>query len=385
MVAKSEMLTSADGLGSLSARKVLLVGETVFASLQPSVPDGFVQQAPRNAASGLAAGLSKTAPKVYVSVDARLFSVPRLRVALAIDGYLAWGLREYRKNTTVLFGGAQTERSTAVNILVFSNGKLVHLDEKVLPERSSDYFRDALMAMIADVRLRFPTARLVQAAPLDDWQVDGVEYIGDKPIRRLSYRPLVRNYRPRPSLLLPGSMAALGIVIYAGAVSVGWNKYNHAVAEHEKSFADPIIRERGGVDSGFLDVMNARRIYMEQPRRQTEMSNKAESIVRGIGAVPDVQILEMKMPAPSIVPQQQIGITVNPEQAKQKQQITPDRAPDVWFSIAVPKVPDAAINQARSVMILIANNTGMSLRLAHQGWRDDENRRIFNIEGFIHD
>jgi len=382
MGTKSEILTSANDLGSLSARKVFLVGEAVFASLQPSVPEGFVQQAPRAATSGWDAHFSKNAPKVYVSVDARLLDVPRLRFALAIDGYITWGLREYRKGTAVLFGGVQTERSTTVNILVFSNGKLVNLDEKALPEPSSDYFRDALTAMIADVRLRFPTARLVQAAPLDDWQVDGVEYIGDKPIRRLPYRPLVRNYSPRPSLVLPGAIAAIGMALYASAVSVGWAKYSQALAEYEKSFADPVIQERGGVDSGFLDVMNARRIYMEQPRRQIEMTNKAQSIVLGIGAVPDVQILEMKMPAPSSVPQQQVGITVNPDQ---KQQITPDRAPDVWFSIAVPKVPDAAINQARSVMILIANSTGMSLRLDHQGWRDDQDRRIFTIEGFIHD
>jgi hypothetical protein len=363
----------------------LLVGETVFASLQPSVPEGFVQQAPRDAASGLAVHFGKTAPKVYVSIDARLLNVRRLRFALAIDGYITWGLRAYRKGTAVLFGGAQTDRSTAVNILVFSNGKLVDLDEKVLPEPSSDYFRDALMAMIADVRLRFPTAHLVQAAPLEDWQIEGVEYIGDKPIRRLSYRPLVLNHSRRSSLVLPGAIAAIGIALYVGEVSVGWTKYSRAIAEHEKALADPAIRERGGVDSGFLDIMNARRIYMDQPRRQVEMTDKAASIVRGIGAVPDVQVLEMKMPAPGVLTQQQVGITVNPEQAKQKQQITSDRAPDVWFSIAVPKAPDAAINQARSVMILIANNTGMSLRLDHQGWRDDKNRRIFNIEGFIHD
>jgi len=385
MITKNETLASVDAVGSLSARKILLIGETVFASLQPSVPDGFVQQAPRDAASGLTTYFGKTAPKVYVSVAARLLDLQKTRFALAIDGYITWGLRKYRKGTAVLFGGAQTTGSTAVNILVFSNGQIIDLDEKVLPEPSSGYFRDALMTMIADVRLRFPTARLVQAAPLDDWQIEGVEYIGDEPIRRLSYRPLVRNYSQRPSLVLPGAIAAIGIVIYVGAVSVGWNQYSRAIARYEAELTDPAIQKHGGVDSGFLDIMNARRIYMEQPRRQTELANKVASIVRGIGAVPDVQVLEMKMPAPSIVPQQQVGITVNPEQAKQKQQITPDRAPDVWFSIAVPKAPDAAINQARSIMILIANHTGMSLRLDHHGWRDDQNRRIFNIEGFIHD
>jgi hypothetical protein len=381
---KSEVLASVD-TASLNARRVLLAGETIFASLQPSVPDGFVQQVPRSATAGLAANFRKSAPKVYVSVDARLLDIPGVRFALAIDGYIAWGLRESRKGTMVFFGGVETEKATYINILVFSNGELVNIDEKVLPEKSESYFRDALLAIVSDIRLKFPTARFVQAALLENWQIDGIEYIGDKPIQRLSYRPLTKNYRQYSDLLFPGALVAVGMSFYVGIVSLGWNKYSQAVADYENALTDLAIKERGGVDSGFLDIMNARRIYMEAPRRQIELVNKVASIVRGIGAVPDVQVLEMKVPAPSINSQQQVGITIDPDLARKKQQIAADRAPDVWFSISVPKAQDSAINQARSVMVLIANSTGMSLRLAHQGWRDDQTRRIFNIEGFLHD
>jgi hypothetical protein len=43
------------------------------------------------------------------------------------------------------------------------------------------------------------------------------------------------------------------------------------------------------------------------------------------------------------------------------------------------------VNQAQSVMAQIAAHTGMSLRLTHQGWREDKETRTFRIEGFFHD
>lgn len=366
-------------------RKILLAGEAVFASLNSSVPEGFVQQAPLEAVGGLLAQFSKNVPKIHVSVDERVFSIQKARFALALEGYVHWGLRERRKGVTVLFGGAQTEASTHVTILVFSAGKVVELGEKVLPEATATYFRDALVTMISELRIDYPAARFVQAAPLDDWEFEGVEYIGDKALRRLPYRPLIREYRPHTAFVVPAALCVLGLAFYVGGASVGWSTYSSAVAAYDTSIADAMVQERGGIDTSFLDTMVARRFYMEQPRRQSILADKAADIVKGIGGLSDVQVMELKLPAPSVNPQQQVGVTISPEQLAQRQQITSERTPDVWMSIAVPKTSDSAINQAHSAMLVIANNTGMSLRLAHQGWRDDEGRRIFSIEGFIHD
>lgn len=373
-----------EALRAAVGRKILLAGEAVFASLHPSVPEGFVQQAPLEAVSGLAQ-FGKNVPKIHVSVDERVFSVQKTRFALALEGYVHWGLREPRKATSVLFGGAQTETSTHVTILVCSAGKVVELGEKVLPEVTATYFRDALATMISELRIEYPTARFVQAAPLDDWAYEGVEYIGDKPLRRLPYRPPIREYRPHAALLAPAALCALGLAFYVGSASLGWSTYSGAVAAYDDSVSDATVQQRGGIDTSFLDTMIARRFYMEQPRRQSVLADKAADIVKGIGGLPDVQVMELKLPAPSVNPQMQVGVTISPEQYAQRQQITSDRTPDVWLSIAVPKTSDSAINQAQSAMVVIANNTGMSLRLAHQGWRDDQERRIFSIEGFIHD
>lgn len=390
MASKSKMevitsITDSAALQEITTRKVLLAGESVFVSLNPTVPPGFVQQQARDAVSGLFAQFSKNVPKVFVAVDERLVDLSKLRFALAFDGYLSWGLRERRKGSTILFGGGESETGVNVEIMVFADNRLIELHEKSLPESSSTYFRDAVQAMIAELRMAFPTARFVQAAPLADWGMEGVEYIDDKPLRSLSYRPLTRTVTNRATYVIPAALAALGLLAYSAAVMTGWNTYSTAVADYELAVADPAIKSKGGMDTDFLSIMNNRRMYMEQPRRQTALADKSSSIVRGIAAVPNVRIVELKLPAPNLNPQAQVGITISPDADKARNQITSDRSPDVWISIAVPKSGEPAIVQAKTVMIQVANSTGMSLRLAHQGWRDDQARRIFNIEGFIHD
>lgn len=373
-------------LNAITARKVLLAGYPVFISLNPTVPPpGFVLLPPRDAAAGLFTQLSKDAPKVLVAVDERLLDIPKLRFALAFDGYLAWGLRERRRYPTILFGGGETDTAVIVEIMIFADNRLIELHEKSLPHIGSSSFRDALQGVIAELRIDFPTGRFVQAAPLTDWGVDGVEYIGEMPLRKLSYRPLSRTLTRRPAYVVPAALAAVGAMIYPAVVVSSWNDYSNAVAAYDHAIADPAIKSKGGINTDFLTTMNARRMYMDQPRRQTALADKASNIVRGIAAVQNVRVVEIKMPAPSINPQSQIGITVNPDAAKMRNQITQDRSPDVWLSIAVPKSGEASIIQAKGVMTQIANSTGMSLRLAHQGWRDDQTRRFFNIEGFIHE
>lgn len=375
----------ADTLNNVTGRKVLLAGEPVFASLTMTEPSAFIQQPPRDAAAGFFAQFSKISPKVFVAIDERLLGVPKLRFALAFDGYLTWGLNERRKGPTILFGGGESGTAVNIQIMVFADNRLIELHEKSLPHVGSAYFRDALQAMISELKNAFPTARLVQAAPLSDWEIEGVEYIGDKPLRRLSYRPLVRAQSRRSAYLVPAIIAGVGLVAYPAVVATSWSTYSSAVADYDRAISDPAIKSKGGMDTDFLTTMNARRVYMDQPRRQTALAEKSSSIVQGIAAISNVRIIEMKLPAPGISAQTQIGITVNPAAEKMRNQITQDRPPDVWISIAVPRSGEAAIVQAKSVMTDIANNTGMSLRLAHQGWRDDQNRRIFNIEGFVHD
>lgn len=388
MALKTTIIASIDGmdvLANLTERKVLLAGEATFASLNQNIPQGFVPQPPREATSGLLSQFKKNAKKVYVALDQRLFDARKTRFALAFDGYLSWGFRQRSNVPIVLFGGGESSTGVNVEALIFHKSELVELREKALPQKESMYFQDSLTAMLAELRLAYPTARFIQAAPLTDWNVGDVEYIGDKPLRRLAYRPLSRNHDSRSSYVVPALLAALALFIYPAMAVSGWKAYTTAVAEYDAAMSDPAVNSKNGMDTDFLTTMNSRRIYMEQPRRQTTLAEKTSFIVTGIAAIPKLQIMEMKLPAPGSNPQDQVGLTINPEKTGQRAKIQLDRPADIWISIAAPTTGDAALVQAKDIMTQIANNTGMSMRLTHQGWRDEGPRRIFNIECFVHD
>lgn len=392
---KSLALASIDdqALSEITAKKILLAGETVFLALddKTAIPSGFIEQAPREGAEYLRALFRKSTPTVHVAVDERLFTLPKSRFALAIDGYLNWGLSLRGQTTTVLIGGCSTRHGTSVEIVVFYAGLVQEIGEKNLPPPDDPIFTDAANGLLNALKAKYPAARFVQAAPLTDWGLEDVEYIGEAALKRLSYRPLVRSYRSSRRFVLPAAVGIAGLLTYAGMVGFGWTKYELAVTEYNTAMADAAIRDQGGIDTNFLDVMNARRFYMEQPRRQVQLTQEAMRVVRGIGVVPNVQILEIKLPAPSINVHRENNTVISPANKQNRQEITPDRTPDVWMSIAVPIGHDTAILQAKEVMLEIANGTGMSLRLAHQGWKEDPKARnglgirTFNIEGFIHD
>lgn len=384
---KMQVITSMENVDvqEIQAKKILLSGEAMFASFSANIPQGFAAQAPREATAGIFTQFSKDAPKIHVAVDEKIFDIRKIRVAFAIDGYLNWGLRQRSKVPIILFGGGELESSVNVEIMVFHKNRLIELREKSLPPIGAMYFSDALSAMLAELRVAYPTARLVQSAPLSDWSVKEVEYIGDKAIQGLTYRPLNRTTNERSSYAIPFAIAALAMSIYPALAMNGWSAYNAAIEAYDTAIADPAIKSKEGMDTDFLTMMNSRRIYMEQPRRQTILVEKSESIVSGIAAIADMKIVEIKIPAPGVKSQEQIGLTADPDQEKKRAVINKERPADIWISLSAPKSGEVAMTQAKEIMTEITKNTGLSLRLTHQGWREDGKRRVFNIEGFIHD
>lgn len=384
---KIQVITSLHDVGvqEIHARKILLAGESMFASFSATTPQGFVVQMPRDAMAGLFTQFNKDAPKIHVAVDERIFDLKKIRVAFAIDGYLDWGLRQRSKVPTILFGGGELENSVNVEIMVFHKNRLTELREKSLPPVGAMYFHDALASMLAELRVAYPNARFVQASPLTDWAIKDIEYIGNKAIKGLTYRPLTRSINDRSSYLIPGVLTLAALAIYPALAMSSWSTYNAAIEGYDTAIADPTIQSKQGMDTEFLTTMNSRRIYMEQPRRQKILVEKSEMVVAGMSSIPNLQIIEIKMPAPGNKSKEQVGLTIDSDAEKSRAVIKKDRPADLWFSIAVPKTGEVAIEQAKEIMTEITRNTGMSLRLTHQGWRDDGKRRIFNIEGFIHD
>jgi len=173
--------------------------------------------------------------------------------------------------------------------------------------------------------------------------------------------------------------------LYVSAIGLGWNRFMTAQAAYDEAVNDPWVRQQGGIDTSYLDLLNTRRRYMDEPRRQTLLAEKAASIVQGIASVREARIVEIRLPAPSIRPERQVEMTVNPDSRVGRREIAADRLPDVLLTLSVPRSPETALEHARRVMSEVANHTGISLRLVHQGWRDAQGRRIFTVEGFIHD
>jgi len=386
---KTEVSASIDqvrALAGTNVRKVIIAGEPFFASLTNASTAGFIKQPNRDATLGLLEQFKKHAPKVMVAADERLFSFPRVRFAFAFDGYLAWGLREKRKGVTILFGGGETDTAVSIQIMVFADGRLTEVKEKALPSRSATYFHDSLRAAIDELKVAWPTARMVQAAPLTDWGQEDVQFIGNLPLRNLKFRHLVQKVTKRSLYALPIALTTAGLVIYPAMVAKGWSAYSGAVAAYEKEIADPAIMAKGGLDTAYLDTMNARRLYMEQPRRQTALADKSAKIVQGIASIAGVRIVEIKLPAPGSMPGALSGLTVAPSQVPATPRTTnKDSSPDVWMSLSVPVTSDPAIVQAKTVLMQVADATGMTLRITAQAWREVAGRRVFDIEGFVHD
>lgn len=388
MVMKKGRIPAVSSLAALHetrARKVIVGGELVFASTQLGLePRGFVAQRPRETVGGILGLFKKSTTKVNVFVHPDLLSLHKTRFGLVIDGYLSWGLRQ--SGSTVVFGGIESDsESFTVYFLVFDGGRLVDFFDRTLPGLQTPRFAAAAQSIVSDVRGKYTTARIVQSAPLSDWGLSEIEHIGEKALRLVAYRPLSAATSSRTDYLLAGGIALSGLLVYSAAIAIGWTRFSDAQERYESAAANPAIKQQGGIDNNYINVMTQRRLYMEAPRRQEMLAHTAIKIVRGLVEVPGVQIIEMRLPAPSLNPHTQVGIGPGPADQQSSKLLPDDRAPDTLIRISVPRAPGSALEQGKEVLELIKDATGMSVRLAHQGWQDGPNgRRIYTVEGFIH-
>jgi hypothetical protein len=372
---------------AVAHRKILLFGDTVYASLDRETPVGYVVQPAR--ATVPIWRLSKHAPQLYMSVAEQLLSEPfkRARFAFALDGYLQWAIsqKSRREGALILLGGAVSRDFTHMMILVVHEGRLVEVSEKRLPTPDIPHFRESVKMVLADLEQRYPLIdRIVSANPLPNLGVENIVHIADRPFRRLTYRPL-KTYGKEGRQLgwLPGGIIAAGVVYYLAALGMGWNQYTDAQQDYQVAMADPKIRQAGGIDPDLLSIMQKRHDFMEEPRRQELLSEKAAAIVQGFGRVTGVQVTQMEMPAPSAMVSQVSGLIATNGINTDKQQT--ERPSDVLLSFAVTKNSQTAIEQGRALLAEIGQQTGMSLRITPTGVRETDDRRIFTVEGFLHD
>jgi len=377
---------------AMEESKAIIAGDVVFATLadDTTAHGNFIRQDDRAASGSLLDQYKKDARKLRVFVDPALIEAKGKRFAFALDAYLAWGRRNKSKDPVILFGGAHTSTGVNVDVLVFEDGRLVSYSERVLPHLEAYTFRSALASLIDEFKGVYANAAFYQGEPLTQWSVPEVQWVGKDALRGLRYKRVAPLATARSSYALPIGVALTGIAMYAGAVTVGFQRLQTAGGDYEVAIDNSEIRKQGGINTEYLDLMNTRRLYMEEPRKQKVLTQKAAEIAAGVAQVKDVRILEMHLPAPTSNASAQIGLNTQPSPSSSMPgQASPlvvnGREPDVLLVLSAPKSATPGLDQAEEVMAGVASKTGLSLRLAMGGAREVDGKRVFNVEGFIHE
>ncbi|KOB18431.1 hypothetical protein AE925_11675 [Xanthomonas arboricola] len=377
-----QVLTSPANLVNTTHRKLLLTGHSVFATMdsRKETPENFIAQPPRATVPALRQLLGRPAGSLRVFVDERLPQRPRTRYAIALDGYLKWGFKN-GVGSTVLLGGGQDVDATYLEVYVFQDRVLVEMDERELPTEGDPHFRVTLDTLLDELRGRYPHLRLFAAAPLPDWGRADIGYLADKPIRGLSFVPLSATATARKTARPLIVLSALGALAYVGLVGTGWQMYASAAKRYAEEAADPELTRAGGINNTQLEVMQQRRMFMESPRPQVELARRSRRIVAGLASIPGVRISELVFQGRDAAEAAAAATGLPADPA-----IQPGNgpAPDVFMKLVVPMQGTTAMEQAKALMKVASDRTGLTLRVIPGGLSDDEaaSTRTMSIEGF---
>lgn len=370
--AKFSVLAELDGLDPKTLKgRVLLTGDAVYASLEHSARDGFLQQKERPAIRGLLSGFKQRTPYLHLSASSTLAGTSA-RYALTAEGYLAWGLKASRKGRVVLIGGGRSsgadEKSrTVLEVLNFANGRLLSIECKTLRPQ---FFEASLDSLLEQLRVSNPGARLCHAAPLDRFDDRyGVEWIGNAPIANLSFSPYKVPNTVGVSLGKwsgPFIMLGLSAVAYLGVMWSGVQTYQQAISDYQRAMMDPGVKAAGGINTTLIDALSRRKEWLETPPEHQRIIARSKELVAAFVATPGVRINEFSMPAVGMVAQG-------------------GRAPDFSVGLTIPRKGESALIQGQELLSELSARTGLDLRFPGQGGykESDKGRRQFIIEGFL--
>jgi len=350
----------------IGAGRVLVAGDLAFASFGKvaQAPRDYVAQVPRDAAGNLWQQITRTGPKVSLSVHPALIRNQRMRVGFLLDAYLAWG-RKKAKGKVVLIGCLPSSTEIFVDVLVFADGRLTDLTDRSLPAHPSQDFDSAARLMVQSIKEQYlkasdQNARVVIAGLIDDPHIPETEFIGNQPVKYVRYRSVYGPTQTDRSALWPLGVLAGSAVFYAGAIGLAWSRNEAAKDDYDRAAKAPEIAKRGGMDAGYVGVMTQRRLFMQAQRGQVQLAQSLVTVVRGVSAVPDVKIQELRLPG------------------KKEGDAKPA---DVDLKVTVPKVGATALGQGQDLVASLAKNTGLSWKSAGKDWKEEGARRTFALQG----
>jgi hypothetical protein len=378
-------LSDLNELVTFAGKKAVIGGKLSFidTGVDEAKMDELVPLPQRDAGKGFLANLRKSAPKLKLFAREEVFKFKRSRFAFLIDAYLSYGLKAQKKDELLaVIGGLESDTERFhIDVLIFNHNGLVRTQEHTLPPTTNHSFGVDCTDIVHSLRQEHQNIRIVVAAPMSPWNVPGTEHEESISFHKLSFKPLTAAKAAQDRYGMPAAMVVAGIAAFCALTASGYSESSAALARFENANNDPAVKKQGGVDNNYLSVTTQRRQFMDAPRRQDRLSNMTLDIIKGIGVNRTFQIVEIKMPAPSIgVPTNSVGI-MPPDHTSKKG--SPDQLPDVWMKISVPKSDGPALYQARDVIRALIHSTGMSIRTAPQGWAEENGRRVFMLEGFI--
>lgn len=366
---KYNVIRNISDLSLGAERRNLIGGNLLFMTLNAKLapPEGFVPQISRDTLKGIRPYLQRNPPQLYVYVHPDLIQYPKCLFAFCLDAYLNWGLKQ-GKGITALIGGIENQNDDFnVDVLIFESGQLIEVYDREMPGTDSRRFEAGSQSVVNEIIQKYPSAKVCQSAPLSNWNIEHVQYIENTAIDRLAYKSISGGSSAKATYLYPALIGVASVGIFGALITFDWIHYQDSTSRFHKAANDPIIKKQGGVDTFYINAMTQRRLFMESPRKQDILSRQTQHIIRAIGAIPNAQIVEIKLPGPPAS-----NTTLS------------SRAPDVWMRISVPMSPGPAMTQLEEILTILSKSSGMDVGSAQQRWQDEQNRRIFTLEGFIH-
>lgn len=358
-------------LRDLSGNRAVLIGNATHISMREANLGNFISLKPRSSVSAMQGLWEKNPPKVYFSINQDIVhaGAKKFVFAFANDAYLHWGYAS--KGSTLLLGGSCGEASTYLQIFHFESGKLVSTEERTIPGYTDlRQYSDTAGTIIDQYRHNFPSIKVFYSAPLRKFADDltHIEYVDEAIFKSLKYRTLDFSEKKRSSgNFIPVALCVLGVLSYVGLLGKGWFDYQNATGGFDVAMKDPIVDEAGGIDPNVIDVIQQQRFFMQEAKTQVDLSRKTRLLVNAIARIGEVQIKSM-------------SVYIPPSKTDAK---VLDR-PDIRIIIIVPHSGKAALDQGKEILDVISSNSGLTLHMARQGFKDIEKRREFTLEGFFY-
>ncbi len=367
-----------------SGNTVILSGDIVFVTTDEDKNPGpeFVYLGERHPSYSL-----KDRVKLYVWVQEVVFvktqEIGRVRLVLAHDYYLRWGMLHYKD--VILVGGAISRDSTNLEFYRFEKGSLVEVSEYTLPHIDAPQFNVDLHDRLAQIRNEYDDVRIEWLPPLpsvgqilEDYDVKITKSV-------LFHLPVIKTVHLKKQTFPKNiiSSAILSFLVIFGAYSyITYNSWLDYVGV-KKEFKQRIKGyEKTYYNNKYnLKLLEERKKYMAKKIPYMDKIDFMNKFAAYLASKRDL-----------VVKQIEVSLDKNVSISRGRRRITRNRNVNRYdFSVVfhVPMAPNLnALEQSELMLKDIARNFNVIVELANYKSLQVKNakyknRRMFEIKGYL--